>query len=285
MGAVDYESTVYINGRTVGSHRGGFASHSYEITEFLDWEAREFTLTIYCEDDDAIDKPRGKQHWEEKTDRCWYTATSGIWQTVWLELTPGYRVEKMKIIPDIDTKKVEATLLFSEIPSDGCLKWRLLYQGEEKKRGELSLRNQEEKLIFSVENEDPIDNKIHLWEPEHPELYDLEIAVYEGEHLQDSVFTYFGMRKIEVKAGHIYLNHYPLYQKLVLDQGYWTTSLMTPPSAEALQKDLQLVKDMGFNGVRKHQKIEDPRFLYYADKWGFWCGRKCPPCMRSLIEE
>lgn len=276
FGAVDYETKVFVDGRCIGGHIGGFASHSYEITEYINWQKESFTLTVYCKDDDAVDKPRGKQHWEEKTDRCWYTATSGIWQNVWMELTDGYRVEHMKIMPDIDKKNVEIDFLFSEKPADGCLKWKLSYQGKEKKSGQLTLQKQMETLIFSVENEDPIDNKIHLWEPEHPEIYELEIEVYEKDVLQDRVETYFGMRKIEVKDGHIYLNHYPLYQRLVLDQGYWKESLMTPPAGNALQRDLQLVKDMGFNGVRKHQKIEDPKFLYYADKMGILVWEEMP---------
>lgn len=276
FGAVDYEAKVYINGRFAGEHKGGFTSHSYDITSLIDWNKEKFVITVYCYDDDSIRKPRGKQHWEEKTDRCWYTATSGIWQNVWLEMTPGYRIENVKITPDIDTKNVEIDLLFSDKPVKGKLLWKVSYQGKEKKTGELSLKDKKERLVFSVENEDPIDNKIHLWEPEHPNLYDLELEVYEDGSLQDKVEAYFGMRKIEVRDGHIYLNHYPLYQKLVLDQGYWKESLMTPPDGKALLKDLELIKQMGFNGVRKHQKIEDPRFLYYADKLGLLVWEEMP---------
>lgn len=276
FGAVDYEAIVWINGQYAGSHKGGFSSHSYDMTPYIDWKSQAVTITVYCKDDDSIRKPRGKQHWNEQTDRCWYTATSGIWQNVWLEATNGYRIENMKITPDIDLKTVCIDFRFSKKPDNGNLVWKLTYQGREKKRGTLSIHSEKETLLISVINEDPIDNKIHLWEPERPNLYDIEFEVYEDDILQDKVETYFGMRKIERKGEHIYLNHYPLYQKLILDQGYWIESLMTPPSKEALKKDLELVKEMGFNGIRKHQKIEDPRFLYYADTLGVLVWEEMP---------
>lgn len=284
FGAVDYEAVVWIDGRYAGAHKGGFTSYSYDITELVDTGKRDFRITLYCKDDDSVSKPRGKQHWEEKTDRCWYTATSGIWQNVWLELTEGYRMENIRITPDIDDKTVTVDLRFSQRPIAGRLCFQVTYKGKEIRCGELSLRKEKERLVFSVENEDPIDNKLNLWEPGQPNLYGLKLTVYEGDRLQDAVDTYFGMRKIEQRDGHIYLNHYPLYQKLVLDQGYWRDTLMTPPSGEALLKDLKLAKEMGFNGVRKHQKIEDPRFLYYADVLGMLVWEEMPS-MYEFCEE
>lgn len=292
FGAVDYESIIYINKKYGGSHKGGFSSHSYDITELVDDTAPEFIVTVFCRDDDSIRKPRGKQHWEEVTDRCWYTATSGIWQNVWLEITSGYRMENIRITPDIDTKNVEIDFRFSVKPEAGRLQWKLMFQGEELKCGNLSINNIKEKLVFSLANKDPIDNKIHLWEPGQPNLYQLEFIVYENGIQQDKAETYFGMRKIECREGHIYLNHCPLYQRLILDQGYWQDSLMTPPSEDALLKDLVLAKEMGFNGVRKHQKIEDPRFLYYADTLGMLIWEEMPSMyefceegMRAFTEE
>lgn len=284
FGAVDYETAIWINGSYAGAHTGGFSSHSYDITNLVDFSKTQFKITVYCRDDDSIMKPRGKQHWEEETDRCWYTATSGIWQNVWLEMTPGYRMENIKITPDIDQKMVSVDFSFSEKPMRGELDWSLIFKGRELKSGKLSLNREKEKLVFSVENADPIDNRMYLWEPGNPNLYDLELSVYENGKLQDKIITYFGMRKIERRGEHIYLNHYPLYQKLILDQGYWQDSLMTPPSEEALLKDLMLAKEMGFNGVRKHQKIEDPRFLYFADMLGMLVWEEMPS-MYEFCEE
>lgn len=284
FGAVDYETAIWINGSYAGAHTGGFSSHSYDITNLVDFSKTQFKITVYCRDDDSIMKPRGKQHWEEETDRCWYTATSGIWQNVWLEMTPGYRMENIKITPDIDQKMVSVDLSFSEKPMRGELDWSLIFKGRELKNGKISLNKEREKLVFSVENADPIDNRMYLWEPGSPNLYDLELSVYENGKLQDKIITYFGMRKIERRGEHIYLNHYPLYQKLILDQGYWQDSLMTPPSKESLLKDLMLAKEMGFNGVRKHQKIEDPRFLYFADTLGMLVWEEMPS-MYEFCEE
>lgn len=284
FGAVDYESVVWINGRYLGSHKGGFSSHSYDVTELIEQKDESFRITVYCRDDDSVRKPRGKQHWEEQTDRCWYTATSGIWQNVWLEFTPGYRIENIRITPDIDNKSAAVEFRFSEKPADAVLEWKLFFGGKLLKSGSISVNKEKEKLIFSVENEDPIDNRVHLWEPGQPNLYEFEAAVYEAGRPQDKVETYFGMRKIERRDGHIYLNHYPLYQKLILDQGYWKESLMTPPEGEALLKDLELAKGLGFNGVRKHQKIEDPRFLYYADILGVLVWEEMPS-MYEFCEE
>ncbi len=276
FGAVDYSCLVWINGKYAGSHKGGFTSHSYEITPYIDWDETDIRITVACQDDYFVTQVRGKQHWDLETDRCWYTATSGIWQNVWMEMTPGYRIEQARITPDIDRKTVEMKLRFSDCPDRGKLVWKLFFQGKEKKQGVASLQDRMERVLFSVENEDPIDNKIHLWEPGQPNLYDLVLEVYQGDVLQDRVETYFGMRKIERKGSRIYLNHYPLYQKLVLDQGYWQESLMTPPDAQALVRDLKLAQDMGFNGVRKHQKIEDPRFLYHADRMGMLVWEEMP---------
>ena len=276
FGAVDYSSIVWINGKYAGAHQGGFTSHSYEITPYIDWDQKDIRITVACQDPYHITQVRGKQHWDLETDRCWYTATSGIWQNVWLEMTPGLRIEQARITPDIDAKTVEMKLRFSDPPDKGKLVWKLFFQGKEKKQGVMSLQSCRERVLFSVVNEDPIDNKIHLWEPGQPNLYELLLEVYQNDKLQDRVETYFGMRKIERKGSRIYLNHYPLYQRLVLDQGYWQESLMTPPDGKALMRDLKLAQDMGFNGVRKHQKIEDPRFLYYADRMGMLVWEEMP---------
>lgn len=276
FGAVDYSAIVWINGKYAGAHKGGFTSHSYEITPYIDWEKAYIRITVACQDSYGVTQIRGKQHWNLDTDRCWYTATSGIWQNVWLEVTPGYRIEQARLTPDIDEKTVEMNLRFSQCPEQGKLVWKLFFQGKEKKQGAVALQCLRERILFSVENEDPIDNKIHLWEPGQPNLYELILEVYEKDKLQDRVETYFGMRKIERKGSRIYLNHYPLYQKLVLDQGYWQETLMTPPDGQALMQDLKLAQAMGFNGVRKHQKIEDPRFLYYADCMGMLVWEEMP---------
>lgn len=275
FGAVDYHAMVWVNGRFAGEHTGGFTPFSLDITDFIDRSQQNFHLSVRVYDSYDIAQPRGKQHWNRNTDRCWYTATSGVWQSVWLESVPGERIGSVKITPDIDKKTVEI-----EIPhrseQDRRIQWKLYFQDREVKSGEYSDMEIRSRIIISMEDTDPIDNLLHLWSPENPNLYVLELALFHGEKEQDRVAAYFGMRKIERRGNRILLNHFPLYQKLILDQGYWPDSLLTPPDGKALERDIRLVKKMGFNGVRKHQKLEDPRFYYYADVLGLLVWGEMP---------
>lgn len=276
FGAADQDTMVWVNGCLAGVHHGGFTPFSFSVSEYVGKEDGFIRITVRCTDANEAGQVRGKQHWDQKTDRCWYTATSGIWQNVWLELTGGYRIEKTKITPDIESKTVEILISLSQKPAVGMVKWTLSLCGDVLLKGEQSLREKRERLLISVKNIDVIDNRQGLWEPDHPVLYDLTLESYEKDQFQDRVETYFGMRKIERIGGMIYLNHVPLYQKLVLDQGYWPDTLMTPKDGNALLQDLVLAKKMGFNGVRKHQKLEDPRYLYYADRLGMLVWEELP---------
>lgn len=276
FGAADQVTRVWINGIEAGSHKGGFTSFSFGVSDYISEADTTMKITVCCKDDNEALQVRGKQHWNRETDRCWYTATSGIWQNVWLELTEGYRMERVKLTPDIDSKTVEVSLFFAQRPEQGMVKWAVSLEEHTLISGEQTLAGKCDSFLIPMKNADPIDNRRGLWEPSHPILYDLKIEFYDVGKLQDEVVTYFGMRKIEQKDGMIYLNHVPLYQRLVLDQGYWKETLMTPKNKEALYEDLRLAKEMGFNGVRKHQKLEDPRFLYYADKMGMLVWEEMP---------
>lgn len=276
FGAADQNTLVWINGIAAGGHRGGFTPFCISVSEHIREEDEKIRITVRCEDRNEAGQIRGKQHWNEKTDRCWYTATSGIWQNVWIELTEGWRTEKVKLTPDIDAKTVEAQIFLSRKPECGTIKWQVSLEGKRLKEGKRKICEKRERLIIPIENMDVIDNRQGLWEPDHPVLYDLTIEVYENGLLQDRTESYFGMRKIEQKDGRIYLNHVPLYQRMVLDQGYWSDTLMTPKNSEALYKDIMLTKEMGFNGVRKHQKLEDPRYLYFADALGVLVWEEMP---------
>lgn len=276
FGAADQITQVWINGISVGMHKGGFTPFSFSVSEYIQETDTEMKITVCCQDDNEALQVRGKQHWNKETDRCWYTATSGIWQSVWLELTEGERIDRIKLTPDIDRKVVDAEMYLGQRPESGRVKWTVSMAGEVLIRGEQEISGKCSRFLIPMKNADPIDNRSGLWEPAHPVLYNLEVEYYDRNILQDHVGTYFGMRKIEQKNGKIYLNHVPIYQRLVLDQGYWKDTLMTPKDKEALQKDLELVKEMGFNGIRKHQKLEDPRFLYYADKMGILVWEEMP---------
>lgn len=275
FGAVDYETHVWINGEFAGMHKGGHTSFQFEITPFIHMED-SFEVVVYAIDSYDIIQPRGKQHWNEKTDRCWYTATGGIWQDVWLEYAEGTRLDYARITPDIDKKQVEVKLGLSEEIEDGILEWKLEFENNPVKEGVIKVSGKRLTLMISWDNPDPIDNSIYLWSPSMPYLYDLTLQLLENDIRLDCVETYFGMRKIERVDNHFMLNHQPIYQKLVLDQGYWKESLLTYPNKESFKKDILLVKGMGFNGVRKHQKIEAPLFLYYADCLGLLVWAEMP---------
>lgn len=270
FGAVDYACIVYVNGCFATSHIGGNASFLIDITDYL--IDRENHLTVYVHDpsqDQCI--PRGKQFWKEKPESIWYHRTSGIWQTVWLEPLQDAYLQFVKMTPDIDRGElcVEAKLSLSHLllqieVYDG--KKKICTQQNEVKTDQL-------KTVLSIYNQDIFRTFVHdnlkMWSPENPHLYQIEFKVYEHDRLCDTVSSYFGMRKIHAEKGIIYLNNRPYYQKLVLDQGYYDKGLLTAPSDEDFIRDIQLAKKMGFNGCRKHQKAEDPRFLYHADRLGF----------------
>lgn len=275
FGAVDYEASIWINGEFAGNHRGGHTSFSVEITPFVRG-GKEFELTVYCQDSYDTAQPRGKQHWNEQTDRCWYTATSGIWQDVWIEYANGTRIEQALITPDIDKMQAEVSIKLSEEIGAGVLAWELQFEETVIGKGVLEVHGARAKFSIPVANRDPIDNLMYLWSPQKPNLYDLSFQLNCNNVDTDKVETYFGMRKIERSGNHILLNHMPFYQKLVLDQGYWKEGLLTPPAKDCYKLDIELAKEMGFNGIRKHQKVESPVFLYYADCLGIVVWEEMP---------
>jgi len=282
FGAVDYHARVWVNGNFAGEHKGGYVQFKFDITNYV--KDRDNIIAVRVEDRYDTVQPRGKQYWKEKPDRCWYTATSGIWQTVWLEAVGEVHIEKIRLTPDIDKRCVygevhldrEAANLYMEIAID--------YKGGNIVRMNLNIKDRITRFAVCLKEEDSID-EIHYWTPETPNLYDVQVTIKQNEKTLDSVKTYFGMRKISVCGDLIMLNNRPLYQKLILDQGYWPESLLTPPSDEAIRFDIEMTKKMGFNGARKHQKIEDPRYYYWADKIGLLVWGEMPSAYDFNAEE
>ncbi|MFW6266903.1 MAG: glycoside hydrolase family 2 protein [Halanaerobium sp.] len=266
--AVDYLTKVWINGNFVGSHRGGYDSFCFEISDFVDYE-QENNIVIKVEDSRSKSQPRGKQTYQQDNFLCWYTRTTGIWQTVWLEFVDqNLYLNDLKITPDIDRKEVALAYNFKAqdfSAGNYSLMTKIKFEGRLINKFELEVKKRNYNIKINLENE---NNEIKLWHPNEPNLYDLEFELYREDQIVDKISSYFGMRKISIKEDKIYLNNLPIYQKLILDQGYWPETLLTPPSDQAIKKDLELIKEMQFNGVRKHQKIEDDRFYYWADKLG-----------------
>ncbi|MCL2865554.1 MAG: glycoside hydrolase family 2 [Lachnospiraceae bacterium] len=278
FGAVDYEACVWVNDTYIGNHLGGHISFSFDISHGL--QVGKNTITVKAIDSLATDKPRGKQSWQGRTFGCWYTPTTGIWQTVWLEFTGKDYIKHIKLTPDIDALSAECEVIVStnekrkvvmtasyaldKVPMASFTQTVTGYAEQGYARG-----------TFSFKDLDFLCADYLFWTPEQPHLVDVKVELLE-EDVLDTVDTYFGMRKISVQNGRILLNNNPYYQRLILDQGYWEASLLTPPSDQAIIDDIKLTKEMGFNGARKHQKIEDPRYYYWADKLGLLVWGELP---------
>lgn len=270
FGAVDYSCEVWVNGEHMCSHEGGHVNFQIEITNVVRQKNNEIKLKV-TDDSADLEMPRGKQFWEKKSKSIFYTRTTGIWQTVWIEAAASTYLKSVFMTPDLDNQSikfeyemdgVEAAALEIEISFEGEMLTKHIIQ-DIRKSGfcQLGLDQQGiQRWQFQEEM---------TWSPERPRLFDVVFRVINGTQVTDEVTSYFGMRKVSINNGMFLLNNKPYYQKLLLDQGYWEESLLTAPDDEAFITDIRLSKEMGFNGVRKHQKIEDPRFLYHADKMGF----------------
>ncbi|MGI6562115.1 MAG: glycoside hydrolase family 2 protein [Clostridia bacterium] len=282
FGAVDYEAKVWVNGQLVCVHRGGYVPFKVDITEFV--KKKENILTVKVTDRFECVQPRGKQYWKEKPDRCWYIPTSGIWQTVWLEAVGEVFIDRVKFTPDIDRKDVKTEIYLDRFPYEADLEIEVSYKGKPVNRSVHRLKGRISAVTLDIREEDNID-EIHHWTPDRPNLYDVNLKLWKDGILLDEVKSYFGMRKISVQGDMILLNNRVYYQRLILDQGYWKESLLTPPSDEAIRKDIEYTKRMGFNGARKHQKIEDPRYYYWADKLGLLVWGEVPSAYDFNDEE
>lgn len=260
FGAVDYEARVWVNGRAVGQHSGGQASFSFDVTDAL---LPGNNLLVVRAWDPPADRslPRGKQYWKPRSESIFYTRTSGIWQPVWLEATGPAYATALRLTPDIDAGRIGVEVTASAARDGLRLRATARFQGVVEAAGEALFGGPLAALTLSLPEQ-------KLWRPDRPNLYDLELELADAGGVTDRVSSYFGQRKVAVERGKVYLNNAPYYLRLVLDQGYWPESTLTPPSEEAIERDIRLTRDLGFNGARKHQKVEDPRWLYAADRLG-----------------
>jgi len=210
--------------------------------------------------------PRGKQRWEKSNFGCWYVDIAGIYKTAWLEVVHKNHIQGVKITPNLSDGSV--SIDFTTTNQNGQLQAAIWYKNQ-----------LVEQLTTPAKNNHVVANlskNLHLWEQGEGNLYDLQLDLVCDGTVVDSVGSYFGMREISIQDGRVLLNGKPLYQRLVLDQGYWPQSALTPPSEQSLEQDITLTLQMGFNGARKHQKVEDERYLYYADVYGFIVWAEMP---------
>lgn len=263
----DYRTKVWVNGIYVGLHEGGYSRFTFDITNTL--TEGENNLVIKVEDSLDERQPRGKQRWKESSFACWYVQSTGIWKTVWLEQVPCQHIESVKITPDVINRQVDLEFELSEAKSPVAnLEVEVSYNGCLVNRVIQPVLNNECKVKVDLYNLAVNENGVELWRPDHPALYDLSFVLTENGVTIDRVGSYFGLRDIQIKGQDVLLNGEPLYQRLILDQGYWKDTHLTPPSEAALVKDIDSVLQLGYNGVRKHQKTEDERFLYWCDVKG-----------------
>lgn len=270
---VDYQYDLWINDAHVGHHRGGSVRGTFEISNWLHEGSNTICLRVADEQDWS--KPQGKQAPVSTVDRCWYTQTTGIWKSVWLEIVPEIYLSSIRITPDIDRREITLDLELNRHVVGTKIHIEVRYHNQLVCQKMLMPQAKRVLEPMSMEALDYVD-ELHYWTPERPELFDLYITVENSSGTYDFVQTYFGMRKIEARNGQIYLNNKPYYLRLVLDQGYWQDSLMTPPGNTSLKEDILLTKAFGFNGARKHQKIEDERYYYWADQLGLLVWAEMP---------
>ncbi len=274
FGAVDHEARVYVNGELAVCHRGGYTPFGADITAYL--KEGENDLCVRAEDRPDCSQPRGKQYWERGLMGCWYTPVSGIWQTVYLESAGAIALERVHITPDLDRHMCTVDLEMDRMPEEPVeIEAALSFEGQPVRSLRTTVSSGRVSLPVDLVVRGSLD-PLHIWSPDRPELYDADIYLRRGDETLDHVRTYFGLRKVEVRRGAVYLNNCPLYQRLVLDQGYWPDSLITPPSDEAIREDIRYTLQFGYNGARKHQKVEDPRYYYWADKMGLLVWGEIP---------
>jgi beta-galactosidase/beta-glucuronidase len=278
FGAVDYFTDVFVNGQHVFYHEGGNTSFTIDVTDSL--TGVDDSIVVRVNDpqfDESI--PRGKQIWEEKSKGIWYTNTTGIWQTVWLETVSEVYLTQLKMTSLFDEGKVQLIAELNDYVQEAIFHYQIHFKGELVCQGNAAFNHQKLNIAVDILGEKIFKTNYHdegcSWSPEHPNLFDLTIQITSEGKTTDEINSYFGFRKIHQEKGMVYLNNRPYYQKLVLDQGYWPESLLTAPDDVAFIKDIKLAKEMGFNGCRKHQKTEDPRFLYWADKLGYLVWGEC----------
>ena len=269
FGAVDWKADVWVNDVKVGSHEGGFTPFSFDVTAALVGKSGINTLTVRVWDPtDNGPQPRGKQ--VNRPEGIWYTPVSGIWQTVWLEPVPAHYIEHLRITPDVDRNVLTVQPVTS---ATSCLAEVEVYDGSQLVATGRSING------HPVEVRMPADVK--LWSPDSPALYDLKVRLKDGRRIMDEVSSYAAMRKFSTmrdKDGivRLALNNRPLFQYGPLDQGWWPDGLYTAPTDEALRYDVEMTKQLGFNMIRKHIKVEPARWYTHCDRLGIIVWQDMP---------
>ncbi len=263
FGAVDYDAQVWVNGESIGVHRGGYSSFAFEITKAL--RPGENAVGVCAEDDVRSGlQPSGKQCPLYHSQGCHYTRTTGIWQTVWLECVPRVYISGVRITPDLENGRVRIVASIDGEPDGLKLSADAVLDGSAVGSDCVKVAGGLAQLTVTI---DP--NNIRAWEPGSPVLYDLKLTLSEENNTLDQVESYFGLRSLGWRGSALLLNGRPFFQRLILDQGFYPDGIYTAPTDDELRGDIERSMAMGFNGARLHQKVFEERFLYWADKLGY----------------
>ncbi|HLU82211.1 MAG TPA: glycoside hydrolase family 2 TIM barrel-domain containing protein [Trueperaceae bacterium] len=272
--AVDWAATVWVAGHKVTDHEGGYSPFGIDVTEHVSGGPVE--LVVRCVDDHSdMAQPRGKQDWLPQPHSIWYPRTSGIWQSVWWEAVDEVHVDSLLITADLTTFSLDFDVRLNGLSFAAGLepgvraRVRVTHEGQLLVDDEFGVVGAAVRRRVYLHDPGIDDARARLlWWPERPNLLDVEIVVTRGEVVLDTVHAATAMRTIETRDGAVLLNGRPYTLRMALDQGYWPETHLTPPDSDALRRDVELAKQLGFNGVRKHQKLEDPRFYAWADRLG-----------------
>jgi hypothetical protein len=275
FGAVDWEATVWVNGKKLGRHRGGYDAFSFDITDALKKDGEQEIIVGIDDPTDDGTQPRGKQ--VRKPQGIYYTPTTGIWQTVWLEPVPKTHITSLKIIPSLDKSQVRVLVHGPGIGPETPVRI------EWKREGISSYRDQTLGDHIDLDVLDPV-----VWSPESPQLYELKASV--SDESNDTVQSYFAFRKISIGKDdkgitRLFLNNKPYFMVGPLDQGFWPDGLYTAPTDEALKYDIEVTKKLGFNMARKHVKVEPQRWYYWCDKVGLLVWQDMPSGDKSIRDK
>jgi beta-galactosidase/beta-glucuronidase len=271
FGAVDYTATVWVNGLQAGHHEGGHTPFRLDVTDAVDTGSRTQSVVVRAQDPPGDGtQPRGKQDWRPEPHDIWYHRTTGIWQPVWFEVVPALHLAELHWTPHLADASVTCEGELSRDPAPGtAVRLTLRLGGEPLARQSVVVDRRGFRFDVAIPAARHGQERARLlWSPEHPVLIDAEVEVLDGDAIIDTAASYFGMREVGVADGRFLLNHVPYYLRLVLEQGYWPESQLAAPGGEALRREVELIKELGFNGVRVHQKAEDPRFLHWCDRLG-----------------
>ncbi len=281
FGAVDYSARVWVNGQLVAEHAGGHTPFHADVTDALTGSGDQVVVVRVVDDPLDLEQPRGKQDWQEAPHSIWYQRTSGIWKAVWLEPVPATRIDELRWTPDVQAAVLRLDVRLNHGDHEPLrLRLRLGHEGVELADSSVSVAQGRATVLVRLRQPDlTLERRRMLWSPETPNLFDAEVTLLDShgeDEPVDVVHSYAAMRSIEASSNRILLNGRPYFLRLVLDQCYWTESHLAVPDPDAARREVELVRSLGFNGVRLHQKVADPSFLHWCDRLGLLVWAEMP---------